>query len=635
MQYEIRQKRKKELENNKPSLIQWKIESIYKSLDQLFGTQGLILRASKLDAIDLMSSLDVHDRILALKRVLWEDPTIAELDDDQKIEDILVQMEDRIAEMYARKAVEEDLHQRIQDKMNEKYNDYLRDIRTQVLKEQNTCRENAQTLKKYGRLEKMEQTGLSRSALDILRPSSLDEIVGQEKAIHSIITKLNTPFPQHILLYGPPGVGKTTCARIALEMIRGRQQNPFKEDAPFVEVDGTTLRWDPRESTNPLLGSVHDPIYQGARKELAEDGIPEPKLGLVSEAHGGILFIDEIGEMDQYLQNKLLKVLEDKRVYFESSYYDPQDERIPRYIKKIFEEGVPADFVLIGATTRSKEEISPAFRSRCMEIFFEPLTAPQIEEIVHKSAAKLGIDIEPEVAATIGSYTHDGRGANKVLVDAYALALNQEVSPSDQPLKVRGSHVYEAIQNSRLTPPVFARASETAEVGKIFGVGAHGYQGGLIELEAVVFDAEIPGQGGMRFNDTAGSMTRDSVHNASSVLRQETGKNLKDYDIHINVVGGGKVDGPSAGAAIYLALLSAIHNRPIRQDVAVTGELSIRGQVKPVGALSEKIYGARRAGIRKILIPADNLGDVPVQVKDLEVVPIQNIREALPHIFQD
>jgi len=417
-----------------------------------------------------------------------------------------------------------------------------------------------------------------------------------------------------------------------LEIIRGRQQNPFGENAPFVEVDGTTLRWDPRESTNPLLGSVHDPIYQGARRELAEDGIPEPKLGLVSEAHGGILFIDEIGEMDQLLQNKLLKVMEDKRVYFESSYYDPHDERIPRYIKRIFEDGVPADFVLIAATTRSKEEISPAFRSRCMEIFFEPLNAEQIETIVEMSARKLQIEIEPGVAQAIGNYTNDGRGANKVLVDAYALALNEEPN-KNHPLVVTCNHIYQAIQSSRLTQPVYARAGHKPEIGRVFGLGVYGYQGGLIELEAVAFPAETAGQGTIRFNDAAGSMARDSVFNAASVLRQATGKNLKDYDLHINVVGGGKVDGPSAGVAIYLAILSAIEQKLACQDVAVSGELSIRGQVKAVGGLSEKLHGARQAGIRKVLIPAENIGDVPLQMDGLEIIPIKDIQDAITHVF--
>lgn len=159
--------------------------------------------------------------------------------------------------------------------------------------------------------------------------------------------------------------GKTTAARLALDEVKKLSFTPFDDKSKFVEVDGTTLRWDPREITNPLLGSVHDPIYQGSKRDLAEVGIPEPKPGLVTQAHGGILFIDEIGELDSMLQNKLLKVLEDKRVEFSSSYYDPDDETIPKYIKYLFDNGAPADFVLIGATTKSPSEINPALRSRC------------------------------------------------------------------------------------------------------------------------------------------------------------------------------------------------------------------------------------------------------------------------------
>ena len=155
--------------------------------------------------------------------------------------------------------------------------------------------------------------------------------------------------------------------------------------APFVEASGTTLRWDSRDTTNPLLGSVHDPIYQGSRRDLAESGIPEPKLGLVTKAHGGVLFIDEIGEMAPPLQNKLLKVLEDKRVLFESSYYDEHDPNVPAYVKKLFADGAPADFILIGATTRDPEAIDAAIRSRCAAVYFEPLTQAQILRIVDRS----------------------------------------------------------------------------------------------------------------------------------------------------------------------------------------------------------------------------------------------------------
>ncbi|MDD2620074.1 MAG: Lon family ATP-dependent protease [Syntrophomonadaceae bacterium] len=631
-QYLVKQKKKKDMQQDSEGQLHWRIECLYKNLSNIYGTQGLILRASRLDAIDLMSSSKQEDKLIALERILQENPGIVSLNQNEGMEAIIERLEDRIAEDYARKNIEEKIQQRIQQKMDQKYNDYIKDIRLQILKEHCSSPENAQTLKKLGRLEIMERTGLNRSALEGLRPASLDEIIGQGRGVKSLMSKLNTPYPQHILLYGPPGVGKTTCARLALEEVKSKEENPFRQEAPFIEVDGTTLRWDPRESTNPLLGSVHDPIYQGARKELADDGIPEPKLGMVSEAHGGVLFIDEIGDMDVFLQNKLLKVLEDKRVFFESSYYDPHDERIPQYIKQIFEQGVPADFVLIGATTRNKEDINPAFRSRCMEIFFDPLSTGHIKKIVELSAQKLGINIEPGVDEIIGDYTSEGRGANKILVDAYALALNEQNS-GGLPLIVMAQHVYEAIQNSRITPYIFSKASNRAEIGKIFGIGASGYQGSLIELEAITFPAENQGEGSIRFNDTAGSMARDSVFNAASLLRKESGENLKNFDLHINIIGGGKVDGPSAGAAIYLAILSAIQEKAIRQDVAITGELSIQGHVKAVGALYEKIYGARQAGIKKILIPEDNTKDIPSSINGIELVAISTINQAYEHVF--
>jgi len=609
-----------------------RVKCLYQKLDNIYGTKGLVLRASKFDAIDLMSSEKLENKVLALQKILQEDPTINGLKED--IAAVVDSLEEMVVDTCSRKVIEEELQKRVQKRMEEKYEDYLQDIKLQIIKEQNSSPENAQTLKKLGQLEKMERVGLNRPALEVLRPLTLDEVVGQNRAIKSLIANLNTPYPQHILLYGPPGVGKTTCARLALEIAKKREESIFSPDAPFIEVDGTTLRWDVREATNPLLGSVHDPIYQGAKKELADEGIPEPKLGLVSEAHGGVLFIDEIGDMDPLLQNKLLKVMEDKRVYFESSYYDPNNNEIPQYIKKMFERGVPADFVLIGATTQSREKINPAFRSRCIEVFFDPLTAENIREIIKLSAQKLNIDVEEGVGEIIGDYTTDGRKANKILIDAYALALNTDGNAFGS-VQVKCSHVYEAIQNSRITPYIFSKASSGTEIGRIFAVGTSEYRGALIELEAIAFPAEKKGEGNIRFNDTAGSMIRDSVFNAISVLRKETGDSLKNYDLHINVIGGGKVDGPSAGAAIYLAIFSAVKEKPVFQDVAITGELSIRGRIKPVGGLHEKIYGARQAGIKKILIPEENFKDIPGEIKGIEIIPIEYINQAYPYFFSE
>ena len=106
---------------------------------------------------------------------------------------------------------------------------------------------------------------------------------------------------------------------------------------------------------------------------MGQAGIPQPKPGAVTKAHGGILFIDEIGELHPIQMNKLLKVLEDRKVFLESAYYTEENTNIPSHIHDIFPNGLPADFGLVGATTRTPEEIPPAIRSRCMEIFFRAL----------------------------------------------------------------------------------------------------------------------------------------------------------------------------------------------------------------------------------------------------------------------
>ncbi|NPV26760.1 MAG: ATP-dependent protease, Lon family [Firmicutes bacterium] len=617
------------------------VGALYNLLANLYGSDKLILKASKVEALDLMRSGILEERVLGLQKLVFGDPTIDTLPKYAQLPGIINQIEEELADFIARRSVEDKIEKKINEKMQQRYEEYVKDIKMQIVKE-HTGPENAQTLKRLARLEKLNQTRLTQSAIELLKPKSLDEIVGQERAVRALVSKLAAPFPQHILLYGPPGVGKTTTARLALEAVKQWGGSVFSPDAPFIEVDGTTLRWDPREVTNPLLGSVHDPIYQGARRDLAETGVPEPKLGLVTDAHGGILFIDEIGEMDPILQNKLLKVLEDKRVTFESSYYDPHDANIPQYIKKIFEEGAPADFVLIGATTRDAAEINPAIRSRCAEIYFEPLTPPHIQEIVRNAAQKLGIRLEPGVAEIISEYTIEGRKANNILADAYGLVLYEKKKSAkerptgqgtEEPVIITKQHIYEVLQISRLSPFVTSKATTNAEVGKIFGLGVAGYVGSVLEIEAVAFPARERGKGYVRFNDTAGSMAKDSVFNATSVLRKLTGEDLGNYDIHVNVVGGGRIDGPSAGMAITLAIMSAVKNLPILQNVAVTGEISIQGRVKPVGGVFEKIYGAKQAGVSTVLVPRENLKDVPVGLKGVKVIGIGSIEEAMPHVF--
>lgn len=634
-----------------------KIDMIFTLLVDYYGSDKLVIKAGKMDALHLVRSPEKGERVLALQKIIFENPTLTKPPAEKEIPAILDTLTEKMSDILARRSLEADLEQKVADRLEENHQDYVQDIRRQVLQEEKAG-ETPMEQQKRQKLEAMDKISLTQSVMELLRPKTLTDIVGQERAVASLLAKLSSPYPQHLILYGPPGVGKTTAARLVLEAAKKRKLSPFGPEAPFVETDGTTLRWDPRDLTNPLLGSVHDPIYQGARRDLADTGVPEPKPGLVTDAHGGILFIDEIGEMDTTLQNKLLKVLEDKRAFFESAYYDPTDEKVPAYIRKLFEEGAPADFVLIGATTRDASSINPALRSRCAEIYFEPLTPEHIQTIVNNAVQRLNAQLAEGAAALISEYTIEGRKAINILADAYSLALeryeqdavpdlpdeaeekdnttskNEEQKTNLPMVLITKEDIYKVAQVSRLSPYVTKKASDKCQVGHVFGLGVAGYLGSVIEIESIAFPAHEKGKGTVRFNETAGSMAKDSVFNAASVVRKLTGQDIHDYDLHINVIGGGNIDGPSAGTAILTAIISAITGKAIRQDTAITGEISLQGKVRPVGGVFEKAYGARQAGISRLIIPQENAKDIPAHHLGLEIYPVDTAQEALELLME-
>lgn len=495
--------------------------------------------------------------------------------------------------------------------------------------------------KEMDKLRRMRAISLTEPLSERTRPTCFDEIVGQREGIKALRAALCGPNPQHVIIYGPPGVGKTAAARLVLEEAKRNPLSPFKRDAAFVELDSTTARFDERGIADPLIGSVHDPIYQGAGP-LGMAGIPQPKPGAVTRAHGGILFLDEIGELHPVQMNKLLKVLEDRKVFLESAYYSPEDPNLPRHIKDIFENGLPADFRLVGATTRQPHEIPPAIRSRCMEIFFRPLRPEEVAQVARRAAEKVGLSIEPGALEVIKRYATNGREAVNIIQIAAGILAGtgrQTIPQAD---------VEWVINSGQLQPRLERQIPSRPMVGCVNGLAVSGPNiGHLLEIEVDVRPAKAALQGqltvtGVVDEEEMGgpgrtmrrkSMAKGSVENVLTVLKQYLSVDPRDHDIHVNFPGGVPVDGPSAGVAIATAVYSAFTGKPVDNRVAMTGELSIRGLIKPVGGVVAKVEAARLAGCTRVLIPRENWQESFREMKGIRILPVDRLEEVFAEAF--
>lgn len=490
--------------------------------------------------------------------------------------------------------------------------------------------------KELDRLEQLREIHLSEPLSELTRPTTFEEIVGQAEGLKALRAALCGPNPQHVLIYGPPGVGKTAAARLVLEEAKRNPHSPFREDAKFIEVDATTARFDERGIADPLIGSVHDPIYQGAGP-LGMQGIPQPKPGAVTKAHGGLLFLDEIGELHPVQMNKLLKVLEDRKVFLESAYYSPEDPNVPKHIRDIFDHGLPADFRLVGATTRMPDEIPPAIRSRCLEVFFRPLAPDEIERIAGHAAEKIGYPIEPGGLRVIRQFAVNGRDAVNMIQIAAGVVMTENRE------RVSQEDMEWVVNTGQYAPRPERRVPSEPQVGVANGLAVTGPNVGLlIEVEAVaarardgrgqvtvtgVIEEEEMGRPGHTVRRK--SMARGAVDSVLTVLRRYLDTDPRDLDIHVNFPGGIPIDGPSAGVTMAAAIYSAVTGRPLDHEVAMTGELSIRGLVRPVGGVLAKIEAARRAGARTVLVPADNWQTLFRQYEDVTIRPVRHFGHVL------
>jgi Lon-like ATP-dependent protease len=257
--------------------------------------------------------------------------------------------------------------------------------------------------------------------------------------------------------------------------------------------------------------------------------------------------------------------------------------------------------------------------------------------ITRNAAKKIFLVLEEDALQEITRHAGNGREAVNIVQLAAGIAQVEKIS------RISPEVVQKVLNNGRFSPRPEPKVQDTPQVGLVNGLAVYGANiGTLIEVEASVIPV---GQGCGNWTVTGvveeeeissggrtsrrKSMARGAVENVMTVLKAKYDVKIRDFDIHINYPGGTPVDGPSAGISMATAIYSALNNLKVNNLIAMTGEVSVHGLVKPVGGVMSKVEAARNAGIKKVLIPQENWLAIFESFTDIEVAPVRDLDEVL------
>jgi ATP-dependent Lon protease len=472
---------------------------------------------------------------------------------------------------------------------------------------------------------------------DVLPPANLEAVERALDSEHFGLGKAKTRVLEHLAvrelggegssmvlcLSGPPGVGKTTVAR-SIATALGRK---------FVRVP---------------LGGVHDESeIRGHRLSFVAASAGRLLRGLAQAgSSSAVVLLDEIdkvgGDRQRSPAAALLEALDpEQNGHFQDNYL-----------------GVPFDLssVLFITTANDLSAMHPALRDRMEPVEIEGYTAEEktliaTKHLLPRVAREVGLPtppvVEPEaLRALIDEHTSEAgvRQLKRALGEVYrarALSLfrsRPEPLPSrtDERTSVAPSPVTRAEIGAVLGPPRHVKRGlpERAAVGVSVGLSVSGDGGALLLLEVGL----VPGKGKLHATGSLGKVMGESVQTALTYARMHAARlglpeNHADFDVHVHAPEGAiPKDGPSAGIALLVALVSAFRNEPPASDVAMTGEVSLSGQVLRVGGVKPKVLAAERAGVGRVLLPEGNLVDAPRDTR-VVLVPVSHVDEALAAAF--
>ncbi len=427
------------------------------------------------------------------------------------------------------------------------------------------------------------------------------------------------------------------------------------EKPPFIDATGA--------HAGALLGDVkHDPFQSGGLETPPHERV---EIGAIHKANGGVLFIDEINLLKIESQHSLLTALQERKFPIVG-----QSERSAGAMVKT--EPVPADFVLVAAgNVDSIQAMHPALRSRIRGYGYELYVKTTMAD-TPENRMKLVRFVAQEVTKDKKISHFDMAAVTEVIREAQrragrsgqlTLRLRElgglirvagDIANSEGSATVRAEHVVKAKRASRSLEQQIADryierrreyrmfSVEGAAVGSVNGLAAINAQSGMSEFSGIVLPivAEVtPAQtrdgGVVVATGKLGEIAKEAVQNVSALIKKYTGADISRYDIHIQFVGTSDgVEGDSASVSIATAVISALEGVPVDQSVAMTGSLSVRGNVLPVGGVTAKVEAAADSGIRRVLIPEDNVNDMVLEQRyrgQIEIIPVSTLRDVLKY----
>ena len=437
-------------------------------------------------------------------------------------------------------------------------------------------------------------------------------------------------------------------------------KHDLSDEPPFIDATGTLA--------GALLGDVrHDPFQSGA--DLATPAHERVEPGAVHRANKGVLYIDEIRMLRMEEQQALLVAMQERKLAISG-----RSERSSGALTK--SEPVPSDFILIAAGNLDGiKNMHPALRSRIRGYGYEVYvntdmrdTARNRRRLIRFIAQEVSNEQSKSAGKDIPHF--DRESTSLILKEAQrrsgrrgklSLRLRElgglvriagDLAAEEGEKLTRSKHVVRARMIAKpLEQQVADRYIERQadysmlvnsgnRIGRVNGLAVLGADSGLSDYSGIVLPVEAmitPSQGRSGHVIATGGLSdlaKESVVNISAVVKKLTGKDIKDYDIHVQFPGTHNVDGDSASIAMATTIISAFENIPIDQNLAMTGSLSVRGEVLPIGGVTAKIEAAAKSGISNIIIPRSNLQDVLIDDKwanKINIIPVDSLDEVLHH----